>query len=65
MPRSSIIKIEKKFLGGLDISDETGYIRSNVRHVRWTFLTPMFDNYFERILLIIILIDPILLSLAS
>jgi hypothetical protein len=48
-----------------NISNETGHIRYRARHVCWTFSVVMFDDYFERNLLTISLIDLILLPLAS
>jgi hypothetical protein len=58
VPRSSRIKVGKKYLNFGMFSGWTG-------QVGWTFSTGTFDLYFERNLLTVILIYPILLPLAS
>jgi hypothetical protein len=65
-------RLRRKFLVGPDMyplfwiySAETGHILSNAGHVHQTVFHPTFDDCFERNLLTVSPIDPILLPLAS
>jgi hypothetical protein len=62
--RSLVLFSQTNLVLCLDISGEAGHIRFKTGHVHRIFSASMFDDCFERNLLIVCPIDPILLLLA-
>jgi hypothetical protein len=64
VPHSPRIKVEKKDLNYGKFSMWIGKSVTQTGQVRWTFSATTFDHGFERNLLTVSLIDPIILLLA-